>query len=144
MDPLGRATGQELFDGLPTMNGRPIPNDEELARDLAQEQAQEANHLGAVVRPRLGLQEETPITAQRPNRRPVIPREGDAQDWGLSTPGPGPHVMGEEVEPGLIYPDDAPVLVGRLFLSAGQRCSHQPPMAAWSRCIARSTGRCTL
>jgi len=144
MEALGRATGQERFDGLPPMNGRPIPHDEERAGARAQEQAQEAHHRGAVVRPRLGRQEETPSTAQRPDRRAVIAGEGDAQDRGLSTPGPGPHVMGEAVEPGLISPDDAPVRVGRLVLRAGQRCSHQPRMAASSRGVARSTGRCTL
>jgi hypothetical protein len=49
MDPLGRATGQEVLDGLAAVNGSPIPDDEELARDRAQEHAQETDHLGAVV-----------------------------------------------------------------------------------------------
>jgi hypothetical protein len=126
------------------MNGRPIPNDEELAGDLAHEHAQEADHLGAVVRPGLGLQEETPITAQRPDRRAVIAGKRDFEHGRLPTPRPRPHLMGQQREPRLIYPDKAPALVGRLLLSAGQRCSHQPRMAASSRCVARSTGRCTL
>src|SRR6266849_8205707 len=48
LDPLGRATGQEVLAGLAAVTGRPLPDEEELARDLAPEHAQETDHRGAV------------------------------------------------------------------------------------------------
>src|SRR5258706_4048734 len=48
MDPLGRATGQEVLAGVAAVTGRPLPDDEECARDRAHEHAQEPDHLGAV------------------------------------------------------------------------------------------------
>jgi hypothetical protein len=67
MDPLGGPTGQAILDRLTTVNGCPIPDDEELAGDLTQEAPQEANYFGAVGGSRLGLQEEAAVTAQRPD-----------------------------------------------------------------------------
>jgi len=144
MDALGRASGQEVLDRLAAVNGRPIPDDAEFARDRAQQHPQEPHHLGAVIRSGLGLQKETAVTAQRPAGRAVIAGEGDAQQRRLGTPRPGAHLMGEQITPRLISPDKTPVFVGRFFLSAGPRRSHQPRMAASSRCVARSLGRCTL
>jgi hypothetical protein len=64
MDPLGRASGQEVLDRLAAVNGRPMPEEEEIARALAQQQPQDPHHLGAVVRSRLGLQEEASVAAE--------------------------------------------------------------------------------
>src|SRR5258706_9079290 len=143
MDPLGGSLDQEVFDRLAAVNGGPIPDDEEFAAHLAQEQAQETDHLGTVIGPRLGLQEEAPVAAEGADGRAMISGEGDAQHGRLPTARPGPHVMREQIEPRLVYPDKTPLLVVGFFLSAGQRCSHQPRMAASSRCVARSMGRCT-
>jgi hypothetical protein len=144
MDPLGRASGQEVLDRLAAVNGRPIPDDEAFARDLAQQHTQDPHHLGAVIRSGPDRQKETAVTAQRPDGRAVISGEADAQQRRLGTPSSGSHLMGEQIKPRLISPDKTPFLGGGLFLSAGQRCSHQPRMAASSRCVARSLGRCTL
>src|SRR5260370_22769091 len=55
MDAFGSALGQEIFDRLRAMNGGPIPDDEQFARDLALEQLQEAHHIGSLVGMVLGL-----------------------------------------------------------------------------------------
>ena len=144
MDTLGGSPSQEVLDRLATVNGSSIPNDKEFAAHLAQEQTQETDHLGAVIGPRLGLQEEAPVAAECADGRAMIAGEGDAQHRRLLSARPGPHVMGEQIEPRLVYPDKTPFLVVGLFLSAGQRCSHHTRMAASSRCVARSMGRCTL
>src|SRR5258706_253316 len=43
----GTAPTQEVLDGLAAMNGRPVPDHQELATDLAQQHAQEADDQGA-------------------------------------------------------------------------------------------------
>jgi hypothetical protein len=79
--------------------GAPSGDEEEVASDLAHEQTQETDHLGAVIGPRLGLQEEALVTAQRSDGRAVIAGEGDAQHGRLPTPRPGPYMMGKRIEP---------------------------------------------
>src|SRR6266700_4218297 len=45
MDALGSALGQKILDGPRAMNARAIPDDQQVARDLAQKQVQEAHHI---------------------------------------------------------------------------------------------------
>ena len=45
MDAFGSPLGQKRFDSLRAMNARPIPDDQQLAWDLAQEQVQELHHI---------------------------------------------------------------------------------------------------
>ena len=45
----------------------------------------------------------------------MIAGEGDAQHRRLLSARPGPHVMGEQIEPRLVYPDKTPFLVVGLF-----------------------------
>src|SRR5258706_14103816 len=104
---------------------------------------QEPDDFGAVVRSRLGLQEEASVAAEGADGRAMLAGEGDAQHGRLPTARPGAHVMGRQREPRLIYPGDAPVLVACLFFRAGQRRSPQPRMAASSRGVARAMGRST-
>ncbi len=48
MDAFGSACGQKNLDGLRAMNARPIPDDQQQALELAQEQLQEAHHVWAL------------------------------------------------------------------------------------------------
>src|SRR5215831_18297181 len=61
MEALGGSSGQEVLDGLPTMNRRAIPDEEQLAGNLAQEHAQEPHDIDTVIALRLGLQEEPSV-----------------------------------------------------------------------------------
>jgi hypothetical protein len=47
MDAFGSTSGQKIFDGPRMVNARPVPNDQQLACDLAQKQLQKAHHVGA-------------------------------------------------------------------------------------------------
>ncbi len=115
MEPLGGSLGPEVFDRLAAVKGGPIPDDEEFAAHLAQEQAQETDHLGTVRGPRLGLQAEAPVAAEGAEGRAMIAGEGDAQHGRLPPARPGPHVMREQIAPRLVYPDTTPLLVGGFF-----------------------------
>src|SRR5215468_1399704 len=126
------------------MDWRTIPDDEELAGDLAQEQAEETHHIGAVVGLRLRLHQQAMVRRDGRNGRAMIPGQRYPQDRGLPLSRPGADVMRQQIEPRLVHPDDHLPLVDGLFLSAGQRCSHQPLTAPASRWVARSMGRWTL
>src|SRR5215472_3784739 len=126
------------------MDGRPIPDEEELAPDLAQEDAQEAHDVRAAIGVVLCLHKEAAVGCQSPDRGPMLAREQHAQHRRLPPWRPRPHGHGEQVEARLVYPDNGAPFVGRFFSKAGQRSCHQAAMAASSRCVARVTGRWTL
>src|SRR5258706_4699492 len=144
MQPSGRPPSQELLDGLAPMNRRAIPDQEQLAGDLPQEHPQETDNVRRVIALLLGLQEQPPIGGEAADRRQMVMGQRHPQDRGVAPRGPGPHGHGQQVEAGLVYPDDRPPLVIRFFLRAGQRACHQRAMASSSRWAARSTGRWTL
>ena len=144
MESLGGPTGQEVLDRLATMDRGAIPDDEELASDLAQQEAEKPHHIGAVIGLGLRLHDQALVGRDGRDRRAMIAGQGNPQDRGLPVPRPGADVMGKQVEPRLIHPDDHSSFVVGFFLSAGQRCSHQTRMASSLRWVARSMGRCTL
>jgi hypothetical protein len=81
LEAFGGSPRQEVLDGLATVKGRSIPNEKEFAAHLAQEQTQETDHLGAVIGPRWGLQDEAPVAAQGADGRAMAarwPRDGRA------------------------------------------------------------------
>jgi hypothetical protein len=61
MQALGRPRRQEVLDRLPFVDGGPIPDDEHLAADLAQQHPQKADHRLGGVRLLLHLQKEAPV-----------------------------------------------------------------------------------
>lgn len=126
MQAFGGPARQKILDRLSVVNGSSIPDDEQLALDLAQQEAEEADHVCAVIRRGLGLHVHASVSREGTDRRAMIPRQGDAEHRCLLAARPGPHVVGQQIEPGLVYPDDEALLVGGFFLSAGQRCCHQP------------------
>jgi hypothetical protein len=65
----------------------------------------------------------------------MVAGQRDAQQRGLASGSPGPHRHGQEIEAGLIYPDDGPPLLGGFCSRAGQRSCYQAAIAASSRCL---------
>jgi hypothetical protein len=88
---FGRTLGQEVFDWLPTMNRRTVPDHQQLAGDMFQQMLKEANHLGAAKRVVLHAQQQLPargdaaddrqmITGERKAQRRWVPAWGQAAD----------------------------------------------------------------
>src|SRR6266851_5303044 len=144
MEALGRTAGAVVLDRLAAMNGRPVPDDEQLAMDFAQQHAQEAHDIRAAIGLVLRLQEQPSLGREPPHRRQVVVRQRHAQDGRVPTRRPGAHGHRQQGEAGLIYPDDGASFGGRFFSEAGHRSCHQAAIAAASRWVARVTGRCTL
>jgi hypothetical protein len=61
MDTFGSAFGQKVFDRLRAMNGRSVPDHQQEACDLTQEQLQKANHIRPFVRMVLRLHHELSV-----------------------------------------------------------------------------------
>jgi hypothetical protein len=141
---LGGALTQEVFDRLAAMDGRAIPNDQQLATDCAQQDAQEADDIGRAVGVVLGLQEEAPGSGDAAAGREVVVGQRHPQHRRLPTGCPGAHRQGQQVAARVVYPDAGAPLVGRFFSRAGQRSRHQAWIAAASRWVACCTGRWTL
>jgi len=141
---LGGSTAQEVFDRLATMNGRAIPDHQELARDFAQQHAQEPDDIFGVVGALLGLQEEASLRRDPTDGGEMIMGERHGEHGRLAAGSPGADRHGEQIEAGLIYPDDGAAFLGRFFSSAGQRSCHQAWVARSLRCVARVRGCWTL
>jgi hypothetical protein len=144
VQPLGGAACQEVFDGLTVMNRGAVPDDEQFAGDLAQEQPQEADDIGRVVGAVLRLQKDPSRWGERADGREVVMGQRDAQHWRLPAGRPRAHGQGQEVKARLIYPDDGALFCDRFFSSAGQRSCHHAWIASSLRCVARVRGRWTL
>jgi len=140
---LGGALAQKVFDRLAAMDGRAIPNDQPLAADFAQQQAQEADDIGRAVGIVLGLHEQAPGSGDAAAGGEMVVGERHPQERRLPAGRPGPDGQRQQVEPRRIYPDAGSAFVGRFFSQAGQRARHQAWIAAASRCVARCTGRWT-
>jgi hypothetical protein len=61
MQALGSPSLEKIFDLLAAMDWRTVPDEQDRARDLAQEHAQEADHPSSIVGGRAHLHEESPI-----------------------------------------------------------------------------------
>ncbi len=142
MDAFGSSFGQKVFDRLRAMNGSSIPDDQQLAWDLAGEQLQEANHIGAFVGMVLSLHADLSFRGNGTNGREMVTGQWDLQDRRLAGWGIGAHRHRQQVEPSLIYENDGTLFVFGLFFSSSQCSSFQLWIAASSRWVAFWMGFC--
>lgn len=143
-DAVGTALGQEVLDRLAAMDRRAIPDDQELAGDVAQQMRQETHDVRAFVGALLDQHEESSRWRDAADDRQVISGQGQPEDGGLPTGSVGPDRTGEQVEARFVDPDDGPPLLVRPFFRAGHRSVRQASIAASVRWLARSIGFCTL
>jgi hypothetical protein len=144
LEPAGGSLGQEVLDRLAAMDRCTIPDDQELAGDVAEQMLEKADDVWALVRSLLHLQEQPPVRSDATDDREVIPAQRQSEDGCLAAWGIGPDGGREQVEAGLVDPDDgSPLLVSPLF-RAGQRSVRHASIAASFRWLARWTGFWTL
>jgi hypothetical protein len=67
---------------------------------------EEAHDGGPAERVGLPLQQQAAFGREAANHRPVVPREGRAEDRGLAARRVGAHDGGNHIETGFIAPDD--------------------------------------
>lgn len=113
LEPRRRSLGKEVLDRLSAMNRRPIPNHQQLARNLAQQMLQKADDLRAAKRPLPHLQEEPTVVGEAADDGEMVTSTADPQDGRLAPWRVGAHQARQEIEAGLIYPDDrSPLALG--------------------------------
>ncbi len=144
MNPFGCALRQEIFDGLRAMDARPIPDDQQLARNLAQEHLQKASHIRSFLRMILRLHEQPPIPGQTSDHGKVITGQFDGQHGRLSDRRGGSDSQGEQVKSRLIYENDRAFFLCGLFFSSTEWWSRHTWIACSSRWLARVAGFCRL
>ncbi len=138
LEPLRPTARQKLFDDPAAMNGRAVPDHQDLAGDVLHEMLQKPHHRLAALRPPLHAHQQPPLLRERADGGPMIARQGNAENRGVTPWCIGAYSCREEVEAGFIYPDDRLVPLGSVFLSAGQRSSHHAAITASSRWVART------
>ncbi len=95
METFGCASFEKVLDDLCAMDRRAIPDHQQLARDLTQQQAQQAHHLLSIVGMILRLHEEFAIGTDRADGREMIAGQLHPQDGRLPTRGVGAHRHGQ-------------------------------------------------
>lgn len=144
MDTFGAACCQKVFDDLRAMNARAIPDDQQFAWDLAQEQLQELHHIRPFERMILDVHDQTPIHRETTHGRQMITGQRHGQHRCLSHRSVGPHGHWQQVKARLIYKDDGAFLLGGLFFISTEWWSRQTWMACALRWVARVSGFCRL
>ena len=144
MDAFGTPLRQKILDRLTAVDGSPIPDNQQVARDLAQEQLQETHDIWPLVGGTLDMHDQAYIHGEATNGREMITGQFDLQQRRLSDWSIGPHRHWEQLKSRLVYKDDGALFRCGLFFSSTERCARHSLMAASSRWLARSTGFCWL
>ena len=111
---LGRALGQEVLDHLGAVDGRAVPDHQQLARDLSKQVLKEAHHVGAAQGVVADLEQDAAGRGQPADQGQVITGEGHVQDGHLPAWGVGADDRRQQVAAGLVYEDDGAPFGGRL------------------------------
>jgi hypothetical protein len=136
-----------LADELPSqaaaMAGESVPDDQQLARNMAQQVRKKLDHLGAANGPR--EQPEVEVPPRHPcHRRQRLPVEVILQHRGLAARRPGAAAMWAFAQSAFVDEDDGAALFLGFFLISGQRCCFHRRILSSSRSSARPTGRWQL
>jgi hypothetical protein len=103
---LGRPVGQEVLDHLGTMNGRAIPDHQQLAGDLSQQVLEEAHHVGAAQGVLADLEQGAAGGSHPANEGQMIAGERHVQDGHLPARGIATDHGRQQVAAGFVDPDD--------------------------------------
>ena len=138
--PLG---ADVLLDDVAAMSGETVPDDEQLAAQMALKVTEELDDLWPFNRTGEEPEVETPPGDPR-DRREQVPVEVVLQDGRLPPGRPRPAAVGPLGQSALVDEDDRLPLGGSVFFSAGHRTRFQWRIAASSRSSARPVGRWQL
>jgi len=141
-DPAALGTNVLLHDTT-AVRGEPVPDDEELAAQMALQVHEEFDDLRPFDRAREQPEVETPPRDAR-DRREQVPVEVILEDRRLPARRPGTAPVRSFGQSALVDEDDRFPLGRSVFFSVGQRTRFQWRIAASSRSSARPAGRWPL
>lgn len=114
VQPLRCARREEVLDGLAAVNGRAIPDHQQLTAHLPEQLPEKGHNRRSTERVVLEMGEEAAIWGDGTDHREVVVREGRTQDRRPADRSIGARNEGQEIEAGLVYAEERPVL-GRRF-----------------------------
>lgn len=135
--------GGVIAHGTTPMRAESVPDDEQVAANVALEVGQKPDHLFALDRSRMELKVEVPPGHPR-DRREGFPGETMLEDGRLPARGPGADAVRSFRESTFVDEDDRSPFVLGFFLMRGQSTRFHRRIAASSRSIARPVGRWQL
>ena len=106
----GGTLGEKVFDGLSAVDRGAIPDYEQRPREMAEQVAQEADHLRAAERLLPDLHEQPSVHRQATDHRELVVSHERVQDRRFAPGGVGADHSGERIKGGLVYPDDGTLL----------------------------------
>jgi len=139
----GLLAGDPVLDQAAAVSGKAVPDDQQPAREMAQEMSKKLDHLGTANGSWKEAEVETP-PGYPGHRREQLPVEMILQHRGLSARRPRAAAVGSLAQPALVDEDDGLARPAGFFLSWGQRYFFQRWMASSSRSSARPAGRWQL
>ena len=112
---LGCPVAQILPDGFAAVDRRAIPEDQQLARDMAPQMIEEADHLGARDRRLVDLEVQPPLKPDGADDREMIAAERVMQDRRLAPRRRAARHRGQKIEAALIKEEKRARLFGGLL-----------------------------
>lgn len=132
-----------LSDQPAAVDGRSIPDDQKLPRDMTLQVFEELHDLGALDGALVDLKQTAP-QSQRSNDREALPIEGLLKHGGLAHWRPGPGSGGARAQARLVNENDGAPLALGFFLMFGHSTRFQREIFFSLRSIARRVGRWQL
>src|SRR5713226_3149270 len=135
-----RLVADELRDQPRPVLRQPVPDHQQLARQVAQQMAEEVDHLGGM--DGAGIEPEVEVPpGDAGSRRQHLPVEMMLQYRGLPARRPGPHPMRSFAQSAFVDEDDRAPLAEGFFLIRGHATFFHWRIACSSRSSARPLGR---
>src|SRR5215203_2007042 len=135
--------GDVSFDQETAVDGRSVPENQNVSRYMSLEMSEKINDLRALDAAVVNLKIEAP-QGQAADDRKAFPVEGFLKDGRWPARSPGAHARGPCAQAAFIDEDDRPALLARLFFKAGQVLRCHCLMAFSSRSMALRSGRWQL
>lgn len=115
LEPGCSSAGQTLLDDAAAVNGRAIPDHEDLARNLLQQMLKNAYHCVTPIGAPLHPHQPSSLDRQRSKSRDMIAGQRHPENGRLPARRIGADLRGQQVEARLVYPDDGWSLGGSVF-----------------------------
>lgn len=135
--------GDEVLDEQAAVNGRAIPNHQQLSANVSLKVLEKFDGLKAFDAASMNLEVEPP-QSQPADDRKAFPIEGLVEDGGLSAGCPSADPRGTGAQSAFVDKDDGSPLLAGLFFKAGHSTRFHFRMAFSSRSMARRSGRWQL
>jgi hypothetical protein len=110
VQPARATLGQEVAHRLGAVDRGTIPDDEQLAWDLAEQVVEKADDIRAPQRALLHLEQQASGGGQPADHGQMVMGERRVQQRRLAPRGVGADDPGQRVEGRLVYPDEGPLL----------------------------------